>query len=100
MRSAAAAGADVTDAWGLTIVRYAGTIAGVRYAEVQQSVLPVMTTVSSALQSLSAEHRTAVIRAYYLAQTVPEIARLEQLPEETVKCRLHDALHTLARGIR
>ena len=59
-----------------------------------------MMTVSDALHSLSAEYRTAVIRAYYLAQTVPEIARLEQLPEDTVKSRLHDALHTLARSAR
>ena len=59
-----------------------------------------MMTVSEALHSLSAEYRTAVIRAYYLAQTVPEIARLEQVPEDTVKCRLHEALHTLARSTR
>jgi RNA polymerase sigma-70 factor (ECF subfamily) len=59
-----------------------------------------MMTVSDALHSLSAEYRTAVIRAYYFAQTVPEIARLEQLPEDAVKSRLHDALHTLARSTR
>lgn len=57
-------------------------------------------TVSDALQSLSTDYRTAVIRAYYLAQTVPEIARLEQVTEDTVKSRLHDALHALARSSR
>jgi RNA polymerase sigma-70 factor, ECF subfamily len=59
-----------------------------------------MMTVSDALHSLSTENRTAVIRAYYLAQTVSEIAGLEQVPEDTVKIRLHDALHTLVRSAR
>jgi RNA polymerase sigma-70 factor (ECF subfamily) len=67
---------------------------------VQLNVLRVTMTVSDALHSLSAEYRNVVIRAYYFAQTVPEIARLEQLPEDTVKSRLHDALHTLARSTR
>jgi RNA polymerase sigma-70 factor (ECF subfamily) len=59
-----------------------------------------MTTVAEALHSLSAEDRAAVIRAYYFGQSVPDIARLEQLPEDTVKSRLHDALHSLARSTR
>jgi RNA polymerase sigma-70 factor, ECF subfamily len=50
---------------------------------------------SEALLSLSVEHRTAIVRAYYLGQTVAEIARQEQLPEGTVKSRLHYAVRAL-----
>lgn len=50
---------------------------------------------SDALASLSVEHRTAVISAYYLGNTVAEIARREDLPEGTVKSRLHYALRAL-----
>jgi RNA polymerase sigma-70 factor (ECF subfamily) len=57
-------------------------------------------TVSDALHSLSTEDRTAIVRAYYLAQTVPEIARLEHIPESTVKSRLHYALHALQAEVR
>jgi RNA polymerase sigma-70 factor, ECF subfamily len=51
--------------------------------------------VSDALASLSIEHRTAVVSAYYLGQTVAEIARRNDLPEGTVKSRLHYALRAL-----
>ena len=51
--------------------------------------------VSDALLSLSAEHRRAIVRAYYLGQTVADIAREEQVPEGTVKSRLHYALRAL-----
>jgi RNA polymerase sigma-70 factor, ECF subfamily len=50
---------------------------------------------SDALKSLSTDHRTAVVRAYYLGQTVADIAQAEQLPEGTVKSRLHYALRAL-----
>jgi RNA polymerase sigma-70 factor (ECF subfamily) len=50
---------------------------------------------SDALLSLSKEHRTAIVRAYYLGQTVPEIARQEQIPQGTIKSRLHYALRAL-----
>jgi RNA polymerase sigma-70 factor (ECF subfamily) len=51
--------------------------------------------VSDALASLSIEHRTAVVSAYYLGQTVAEIARRNDLPEGTVKSRLHYALRAM-----
>ena len=50
---------------------------------------------SDALMSLSADHRTAVVRAYYLGQTVADIAAHERIPEGTVKSRLHYALRAL-----
>ncbi len=50
---------------------------------------------SDALASLSVEHRTAVVSAYYLGQSIAEIARREELPEGTVKSRLHYALRAM-----
>ncbi len=50
---------------------------------------------SDALKSLSRDHRVAVVRAYYLGQTVADIAAEEQIPEGTVKSRLHYALCSL-----
>jgi RNA polymerase sigma-70 factor (ECF subfamily) len=50
---------------------------------------------SDALLSLSLDHRTAIVRAYYLGQTVADIAQQEGVPEGTVKSRLHYALRAL-----
>jgi RNA polymerase sigma-70 factor (ECF subfamily) len=50
---------------------------------------------SDALLSLSQEHRTVIVRAYYLGQAVADIAQQEQIPEGTVKSRLHYALRAL-----
>jgi RNA polymerase sigma-70 factor, ECF subfamily len=50
---------------------------------------------SDALLSLSRDHRVAVVRAYYLGQTVADVAAEEQFPEGTVKSRLHYALRSL-----
>jgi len=50
---------------------------------------------SDALKSLSGDHRNAIVRSYYLGQTVADIARHEQVPEGTIKSRLHYALRAL-----
>ena len=50
---------------------------------------------TDALKSLSRNHRVVVVRAYYLGQSVATIAEYEQVPEGTVKSRLHYALHAL-----
>ena len=50
---------------------------------------------SDALKSLSPDHRTVIVRAYYLGQTVADIAQQEQIPEGTVKSRLHYAMRAL-----
>ncbi len=45
--------------------------------------------------SLSLEHRTAVVRVYYLGQSAGEIAAKENIPEGTVRSRVHYALRAL-----
>ena len=55
---------------------------------------------SDALMSLSRDHRAVVVRAYYLGQTVATIAEYEQIPEGTVKSRLHYALHALRNALQ
>lgn len=53
-----------------------------------------------ALSSLSVEHRRAVVRAYYLGQTVADIAAHERIGECAVMSRLHDALQGLRRAMQ
>ena len=55
---------------------------------------------SDALLSLSTEHRTAIVRAYYLGQTVADIAEHEQIAVGTVKSRLHYALKALRNALQ
>ncbi len=55
---------------------------------------------SDALMSLRRDHRVAVVRAYYLGQSVANIAEYEQIPEGTVKSQLHYALHALRNTLQ
>lgn len=55
---------------------------------------------SDALMSLTRNHRVVVVRAYYLGQSVATIAEYEQIPEGTVKSRLHYALHALRNTLQ
>lgn len=55
---------------------------------------------SDALLSLTPDHRAAIFAAYYLGQTVPEIARRLHVPEGTVKSRLHYALRALRLALQ
>ncbi|MCU1475716.1 MAG: polymerase sigma factor [Subtercola sp.] len=55
---------------------------------------------SDALASLSYDHRSAIVGAYYLGQTVAEIARTEDVPEGTIKSRLHYALRALKLALQ
>jgi RNA polymerase sigma-70 factor (ECF subfamily) len=55
--------------------------------------------ITDALMSLSIEHRSAIVRAHYLRQTVAEIARHEQVAEGTVKSRLHYGLRALRQAL-
>lgn len=48
-----------------------------------------------ALQRLSADHRAVIAAAYYEGRTVADIAGRLQIPEGTVKSRLHYGLRTL-----
>jgi RNA polymerase sigma-70 factor (ECF subfamily) len=55
---------------------------------------------SDALLSLSIEHRTAVVSAYYLGHSTAEIARRENVPEGTVRSRMHYALRALRLALQ
>jgi len=55
---------------------------------------------SDALLSLSAEHRAAVVGAYYLGRSAAEIARQEHIPEGTVRSRVHYALRALRLSLQ
>jgi RNA polymerase sigma-70 factor (ECF subfamily) len=56
--------------------------------------------ISDALLALSLEHRTVVVSAYYFGNSVAEIARREDIPEGTVKSRLHYALRALRLSLQ
>ncbi|ORB28733.1 sigma-70 family RNA polymerase sigma factor [Mycolicibacterium parafortuitum] len=54
---------------------------------------------SAALRQLSEEHRAVVRRAYYQGWTTGQIAADLQIPEGTVKSRLHYAVRALRLGL-
>jgi RNA polymerase sigma-70 factor (ECF subfamily) len=54
-----------------------------------------MTTMNEALRSLSAEHRDAIVKAYYFNTSLQEISHGERLSDGAAKARLHDALRAL-----
>jgi RNA polymerase sigma-70 factor (ECF subfamily) len=55
----------------------------------------VTTLMTEALRSLSAEHRDAIVQAYYFNMSLREISRQEHTSESAVRARLHDALRAL-----
>lgn len=55
---------------------------------------------SDALSSLSVQHRSAIVGAYYLGHSISEIARREGVPEGTIKSRLHYALRALRLSLQ
>lgn len=55
---------------------------------------------SDALLSLSLEHRTVVVRAFYLGQSTSEIAQREHIPDGTVRSRVHYALRALRLALQ
>ncbi len=55
---------------------------------------------TDALLALSEEHRSVVVRAYYLRLTAAEIAAELDLPEGTVKSRLHYGLRALRLALQ
>ncbi len=56
--------------------------------------------VADAIGALSSEHRSVVIRAYYLGHSVAEISKLEGIPDGTVKSRLHYAIKALRLALQ
>jgi RNA polymerase sigma-70 factor (ECF subfamily) len=51
--------------------------------------------VADALRSLSSEHRAVLVECYYRDQTIAQAARHLDIPEGTVKSRIHYALRAL-----
>jgi RNA polymerase sigma-70 factor (ECF subfamily) len=56
--------------------------------------------IEEALAALSADHRAVVIRAYFGALTVAEIADDLDIPQGTVKSRLHYGLRALRLALQ
>ena len=56
--------------------------------------------VEEALASLSTDHRGVVVRAYFGGLSVAEIAAELDIPEGTVKSRLHYALRALRLALQ
>ncbi|MFD7655269.1 sigma-70 family RNA polymerase sigma factor [Actinosynnema sp. NPDC059797] len=51
--------------------------------------------VADVLTRLTPEHRAVIVRSYYMGQSVAELAAALDLPEGTVKSRLHYGLRAL-----
>jgi RNA polymerase sigma-70 factor (ECF subfamily) len=56
--------------------------------------------VADALAQLSVEHRAVIVHAYYGGRSVAEIARELEIPEGTVKSRLHYGLRALKLALQ
>jgi RNA polymerase sigma-70 factor (ECF subfamily) len=56
--------------------------------------------VADVLTQLTPEHRTVIVRAYYMGQSVAELAVALDLPEGTVKSRLHYGLRALRLALQ
>jgi RNA polymerase sigma-70 factor (ECF subfamily) len=56
--------------------------------------------VSDAIAGLSSDHRVVVVHAYYRGQSVAQIAAELEIPEGTVKSRLHYALRALRLALQ
>jgi RNA polymerase sigma-70 factor (ECF subfamily) len=56
--------------------------------------------IEEALASLSIEHRTVIVRAYYGGLPIAEIAAELDIPPGTVKSRLHYGLRALRLALQ
>lgn len=56
--------------------------------------------VADALEQLTPEHRAVVVGAYYRGRSVAELATEHEIPEGTVKSRLHYALRALRLALQ
>lgn len=56
--------------------------------------------IEGALASLSADHRAVIVRAYYGGRQIAEIAAELEVPEGTVKSRLHYGLRALRLALQ
>lgn len=56
--------------------------------------------ITDALAQLSPEHRAVIVRAYYLGESVAEVAEALEVPQGTVKSRLHYGLRALRLALQ
>jgi RNA polymerase sigma-70 factor (ECF subfamily) len=56
--------------------------------------------VSDALAELSDEHRAVIVHAYYGGRSIAEISRELEIPEGTVKSRLHYGLRAMRLALQ
>ncbi|MFC0112656.1 sigma factor-like helix-turn-helix DNA-binding protein [Kibdelosporangium aridum] len=56
--------------------------------------------ISDALTQLTPEHRTVIIRAYYMGQSVSDLAAELDVPEGTILSRLHYGLRALRLALQ
>nr|WP_083467402.1 sigma-70 family RNA polymerase sigma factor [Kibdelosporangium sp. MJ126-NF4]CEL23410.1 RNA polymerase sigma-54 factor RpoN [Kibdelosporangium sp. MJ126-NF4]CEL23474.1 RNA polymerase sigma-70 factor [Kibdelosporangium sp. MJ126-NF4]CTQ96854.1 RNA polymerase sigma-54 factor RpoN [Kibdelosporangium sp. MJ126-NF4] len=56
--------------------------------------------VADALSQLTPDHRTVIVRAYYMGQSVAELAELLDVPPGTVRSRLHYGLRALRLALQ
>jgi RNA polymerase sigma-70 factor, ECF subfamily len=56
--------------------------------------------VSDALSQLTPEHRTVIVRAYYMGQSVADLAEALDVPEGTIMSRLHYGLRALRLALQ
>lgn len=56
--------------------------------------------VTDALATLGPDHRRVVVHAYYGGKSTAELARLLDIPEGTVKSRLHYGLRALRLALQ
>ena len=56
--------------------------------------------IEEALASLSFEHRAVIVRAYYGGRSIAEVAREFDIPEGTVKSRMHYGLRALRLALQ
>ncbi|MEV4313641.1 sigma factor-like helix-turn-helix DNA-binding protein [Actinocrispum sp. NPDC049592] len=56
--------------------------------------------VADALSALAPDHRAVIVRAYYLGHSVAELAAALDVPQGTIRSRLHYGLHALWLALR
>ncbi|ALG08131.1 sigma factor-like helix-turn-helix DNA-binding protein [Kibdelosporangium phytohabitans] len=56
--------------------------------------------IADALSQLTPEHRTVILRAYYMGQSVSELAEALDVPEGTILSRLHYGLRALRLALQ
>jgi RNA polymerase sigma-70 factor (ECF subfamily) len=56
--------------------------------------------VADALTHLTPDHRTVIVRAYYMGQSVAELAEALDVPPGTVRSRLHYGLRALQLALQ